>query len=115
MAELNFYCGTMDAGKSTLALQTNYKDPDAVRYYLGQLNEERKRPDDALRWYSSIEDGEQYVPARARYAAILAKQGKIGEARPHARQAYERLSKIKWVVESDPAGLERMKKLGTVD
>ena len=69
------------------ALATNHKDPDAVRYYLGQLNEERKTPNEALRWYSSIEGGAQYVPARARYAAILAKQGKIAEARKFLQES----------------------------
>ena len=69
------------------ALEINYKDPDAVRFYLGQLNEERKRPDEALRWYSSIESGEQYVPARARYATILAKQGKVPDARKYLQES----------------------------
>ena len=69
------------------ALETQYKDPDAVRFYLGQLNEERKRPEEALRWYSSIEFGEQYVPARARYATILAKQGKLSDARKYLQES----------------------------
>jgi len=58
-----------------------------VRFYLGQLNEERKRPDDALRWYGSIEGGDQYVPARARYAAILAKGGKLADARKYLQES----------------------------
>ena len=69
------------------ALATNHKDPDAVRYYLGQLNEERKTPNEALRWYGSVEGGAQYVPARARYAAILAKQGKMAEARKYLQES----------------------------
>ena len=69
------------------ALETGYKDPDAVRFYLGQVNEERKRPDEALRWYSSVNGGDQYVPARARYAGILAKQGKLDDARAYLQQA----------------------------
>ena len=69
------------------ALETDYKDMDAVRFYLGQVNEERKRPEDALRWYSSVNGGEQYVPARARYAGILAKQGKLGDARKYLQEA----------------------------
>ncbi len=69
------------------ALESNYKDPDAVRYYLGQLNEERKRFDEALRWYAGINAGEQYVPARARYATILAKQGKLAEARKYLQES----------------------------
>lgn len=69
------------------ALETHYKDPDAVRFYLGQLNEERKRMDEALRWYASVSGGDQYVPARARYAGILAKQGKLADARKYLQDA----------------------------
>src|SRR5258706_6179870 len=69
------------------ALEIKYKDPDAVRFYLGQLNEERKRPEEALRWDSSIESGEQYVQARARYATILAKQGKLSDARKYLQDS----------------------------
>ena len=78
-----------DAAEAQLlrALETNYKDPDAVRLYLGQANEERKRFDEALRWYGSVDGGEQYVPARSHYAAILAKQGKLDEARKYLREA----------------------------
>jgi len=83
--QLNDY----DAAETQLkhALDTNYKDPDAVRFYLGQVSEERKQPDDALRWYSSVNGGEQYVAARARYAGILAKQGKLVDARKYLQDA----------------------------
>jgi len=63
------------------ALEINPKDPDAVRLYLGQVNEELKRDDEALKWYSSITHGAQFVPAQARYAGVLAKQGKLAAAR----------------------------------
>ena len=78
-----------DAAEAQLlrALETNYKDPDAVRLYLGQANEERKRFDEALRWYGSIDGGEQYVPARSHYAAILAKQGKLDEASKYLQES----------------------------
>lgn len=65
------------------ALEINPKDPDAVRLYLGQVNEELQRPDVALEWYSSITHGAQFIPAQARYAGVLAKQGKLAEARKH--------------------------------
>jgi tetratricopeptide (TPR) repeat protein len=64
-------------------LEMDYKDPDAVRFHLGQVNEERKRYDEAGKWYLSVEGGEQYVLAHARYAFMLAKQGKLAEAREH--------------------------------
>ncbi|MBI2509933.1 MAG: tetratricopeptide repeat protein [Betaproteobacteria bacterium] len=69
------------------ALEINYKDPDMARLYLGQVNEERKRFDEALKWYSTVGQGEQYINAQARYAGVLARQGKLGEARQHLRQA----------------------------
>jgi tetratricopeptide (TPR) repeat protein len=69
------------------ALESNYKDPDAVRFYLGQANEERKRFDEALKWYGSIDDGDQYVPARSRYASILAKQGRLPDARKYLQDS----------------------------
>jgi tetratricopeptide (TPR) repeat protein len=71
-------------------LELNYKEPDVVRYYLGQLAEERKRLDEALKWYGDVTGGDQYVNAQARYAGILAKQGKLTEARQHLQKATAR-------------------------
>jgi len=65
------------------ALEINPKDPDAIRLYLGQVSEELKRDDQALKWYGSVSHGEQFVAAQARYAAVLARQGKLAEARSH--------------------------------
>jgi tetratricopeptide (TPR) repeat protein len=78
-----------DAAEKQLArvLELNYKDPNVVRYYLGQLNEERKRYDEALKWYGQVAQGEQYINARARYAGVLARQGKLPEARSHLQQS----------------------------
>lgn len=89
VALLSLQLNDFDAAETQLqhALETDYKDPDAVRFYLGQVNEERKRPADALRWYSSVNGGDQYVPARARYAGILAKQGKMDDARKYLQDA----------------------------
>jgi tetratricopeptide (TPR) repeat protein len=77
-----------DAAEEQLkrVLELDYKDPDAARLYLGQVNEERKRFDEALKWYSSINRGGQYINAQARYAGVLAKQGKLPEARQHLHQ-----------------------------
>jgi tetratricopeptide (TPR) repeat protein len=68
------------------ALDNNYKDPDAIRFYLGQLSEERKRYDEALKWYTQVSRGEQFIPARARYAGVLVKQGKLPEARQYLKE-----------------------------
>lgn len=65
------------------ALDIGHKDPDMVRMYLGQVSENLKRDDDALKWYAAVTPGEQYVAAQARYAGVLARQGKLAEARRH--------------------------------
>jgi tetratricopeptide (TPR) repeat protein len=62
-------------------LDLGFRDKDLVRLYLGQIAEEGKRPEEALKWYAEIEPGEQYLPARLRHAQILLRQGKLGEAR----------------------------------
>jgi len=67
-------------------LELDYKDPDAVRVYLGQVEEERKNYDASMKWYASVSRGGHYVNAQARYAGVLAKQGKLAEARQHLQQ-----------------------------
>jgi tetratricopeptide (TPR) repeat protein len=82
--QLNDY----DAAEAQLkrALENNYKDPDAVRLYLGQVNEERKRYEEALKWYSAVNVGDQYINAQARYAGVLNKLGRLADARKHLQQ-----------------------------
>lgn len=67
-------------------LELDYKDPDAVRIYLGQVEEERKDYDAALKWFASVGHGPHYINAQARYAGVLAKEGKLAEARQHLQQ-----------------------------
>ncbi|MGH8647821.1 MAG: tetratricopeptide repeat protein, partial [Burkholderiales bacterium] len=92
VALLAMQANDYDAAETQLkrVLELDYKDPDVARFYLGQLNEERKRPDEALKWYSAVTQGEQFIPAQARYASILAKQGKLPEARKHLQEATAR-------------------------
>jgi tetratricopeptide (TPR) repeat protein len=92
VALLAMQANDYDAAETQLkrVLELNYKDPDLARFYLGQLNEERKDLDEALKWYSTVTQGEQFIPAQARYAAILAKQGKMPEARKHLQEATAR-------------------------
>ena len=68
------------------ALELKYKDPDAVRFYLGQVDEQRERFDEALKWYGAIGPGEQYINAQVRYAGVLAKQGRLDDALRHLQQ-----------------------------
>ena len=77
-----------DAAESHLkrALDAGYGEPDVARLYMGQLNEERKRFDEALKWYGAIQSGEQYLNAQIRHAGVLAKTGRLPEARKHLQQ-----------------------------
>jgi len=67
--------------KRALEVDTEGANADTVRFYLGQVSEERKNPAQAMEWYRAVGEGEQYIPAQGRIAGILAKQGKVGEAR----------------------------------
>ena len=88
VALLAMQANDYDAAEAQLkrALELKYKDPDAVRLYLGQVSEERKRYDQALEWYSTVGRGEQYINAQSRYAGVLAKQGRLPDARQHLQQ-----------------------------
>ena len=62
-------------------LTTDYPDKSTIHFFLGQLDQEQRKPDAALEQYRQVTSGEQYVPARARAAQILLQQGKPEEAR----------------------------------
>jgi tetratricopeptide (TPR) repeat protein len=62
-------------------LGLGYRDPNGVRYVLGQIAEEQKQWPQAVKWYDSIVEGDQVIPARVRSAGAIAKQGKLDEAR----------------------------------
>jgi tetratricopeptide (TPR) repeat protein len=76
------------AAEQTLkrALGQNPKDSDTIRLYLGQVDEERKRFDDAKRWYQEVGRGDQYIPAQVRYAGVVAKEGDLAGARRYLQQ-----------------------------
>ncbi len=84
---ISMQMGEYDVAEQYLkqALQGGVKDDDAVRLYLGQIAEERKRYDEALKWYGSVE-GEQAFGAKLRSAAVLAKENKLAEARDFLHQ-----------------------------
>lgn len=65
----------------TRAQELNFREPETAAYYLGQIAEERKQLDHALELYQSVDDGEFMIPARSRQAGILARQGKLADAR----------------------------------
>jgi tetratricopeptide (TPR) repeat protein len=65
----------------TLAL--NFRDPDTVRTYLGQLNEDQKRYAEAITWYRQVESGDSYFVSQLRVAALMAKQGDLKGGRKY--------------------------------
>ena len=77
-----------DAAESQLqaALANSHRDPDLIRLYFGQVNEDRARPDQALKWYAEITHGTHFIAAQSRYAGVLAKQGRLAEGRAHLQQ-----------------------------
>ena len=79
--QLNDYDAAEENFKQALSL--NYKDQDSVRYYLGQVYEERKHYGEAQRWYGSVGPGELYISAQIRYASMLGKQDKLAQAREY--------------------------------
>ncbi|HET7765495.1 MAG TPA: tetratricopeptide repeat protein [Burkholderiales bacterium] len=89
VAVLSLQLKDYDAAEKYLRglLNTQYRDKDGVRLYLGQVAEERKNLPEALKWYGQVGEGEQYVQAQIRYAQVLAKQGKLDDARAHLHQA----------------------------
>ena len=62
-------------------LELGFRDPNGVRFTLGQIAEENKDWQAASDWYLSIASGEHFLPSRMRTASVLAKQGKLAEAR----------------------------------
>lgn len=67
-------------------LGMGYRDPNGVKYLLGQIAEEQKQWPRAIEWYKQIEDGDQALAARLRTANAIAKQGKLDEARAYLKR-----------------------------
>jgi len=63
------------------ALERNYKQPDQIYLYLGQSAEQQKLDDQALTWYQRVGEGEQSFDANLHIANVLARQGKLDDAR----------------------------------
>jgi tetratricopeptide (TPR) repeat protein len=83
VAMLALQQGDAETGRRQLEklLQTDFPDKDTVHFFLGQLEQEQKKPSEALEHYRQVNGGEQYIPARSRAALILLQQGKPEEAR----------------------------------
>jgi tetratricopeptide (TPR) repeat protein len=83
VAMLALQQGDVATGRSLLEklLNSSFPDKSTVHFFLGQLDEEEKKPDAALAHFRQVTTGDQYIAARARAAQILLQQGKADEAR----------------------------------
>jgi len=66
-------------------LDLGFRDPNGVRFTLGQVAEEQKNWQAATDWYLSIQSGEHYLPSRLRTAGVMSKEGRLAEAREFLR------------------------------
>jgi tetratricopeptide (TPR) repeat protein len=80
---LSLQMGKLEDAEKYLSqtLELGQEDGGVVRYYLGQVAEERKDYDLAENRYLSINEGEYLVASRTRLATMKARQGKLDEAR----------------------------------
>ena len=83
VAMLALQQGDANTGRKQLEhlLSTDFPDKNAVHFFLGQLDQEQKKPEMALEHFRLVSSGEQYIAARSRAAQILLQQGKSEEAR----------------------------------
>lgn len=68
-------------------VEIGHAEADKARYFLGQIAEEGKRPDEALKWFGEVGRGEHYLAARLHAANVLAKQNRIDDARRHLQES----------------------------
>jgi len=87
MGLLSLQMNELDQAEASFkrALELKYRDVDSLHFYLGQVYEERKQYDDAMKQYSAVTAGEQFVGAQARYAFLLGRQNKVAEAREYLK------------------------------
>lgn len=83
VAMLALQQGDTTTGRTQLErlLKSDFPDKSTIHFFLGQLDQEQKKPDAALDHYNKVTTGDQYIPARSRAAQILLQQGKPEEAR----------------------------------
>ena len=83
VAMLALQHGDLATGRNQLEhlLTTAFPDKSSIHFFLGQLDQEQKKPEGALEHYRQVTTGEQYIAARSRAAQILIQQGKFDEGR----------------------------------
>ena len=83
VAMLALQNGDLATGRTQLEklLKTDFPDKNTLHYFLGQIEEDDRKPQAALEHYLQLTSGEHYIAARSRSAKILQKMGKPDEAR----------------------------------
>ncbi|HEY0879724.1 MAG TPA: tetratricopeptide repeat protein [Zeimonas sp.] len=61
--------------------ETVQRDDSPALLFMGQLAEDAGRNDEAIGWYARVGRGEQFLPALTRRAVLMAKTGRVEEAR----------------------------------
>ena len=59
------------------------ENAEEANYYLGRIAEERGEIEKATSWYESIQHGNNYFDAQVRLAFLIAKAGRLEDARTH--------------------------------
>ena len=80
-------------------------------YYLGRIAEEKGDLQKAASWYQSLSDGVNYFDAQVRLGLILARQGKLDEARRHLQNIHTDTQEQKNILIQAEAELLADKKL----
>lgn len=85
VALLSLELGELDRAEQELKeiLVSGKKDPDDIYYYLAQISDARKQDEASLTNYRKVQEGEYVFPANLRIAMLLAKMGKLDDARKH--------------------------------
>ncbi len=96
--QMQDYQGAEDQLK--LALSKGKKDQDAVRYYLGQLDEAKKNEAEAIENYRLVVGGEYQFSAQIRIAYLLNKRGEAVAAmnQLHQMQAISNQQRVQLIV-----------------
>jgi len=81
-------------------LQLDFPDRSSVHYFLGQIEEERKHPEEALAHYRQVVAGDQYLPALGRAVQLLADGGHLDQAQAllHDARAHNAQEEVVFVL-----------------
>lgn len=80
---------------------------DEAHYYLGRIEQDRDRFEDALRYYEAVQSGDEYMAANARIGEILLQQGAVARSLAWyaaQRERHPELSERLYGLESDLLG-----------